>query len=411
MNVPPPQVASSAELFVLELGRALHTAGTPADRLEDALAHVTRRLALEAHVFSTPTALMVAFGPLASQRTHLLRVSPADVDLDHLDRLDGVARRVTRGELSPEGGIAAIEVICGESRRLGILGLLATHVVMAAAWARLFGGGLAEVAIAALIGLLVGALSVVWPRVTTGAPVLELLASVVASFLSGAAAVVLAHWQIPVSVYVATLAGVVALLPGFSLTVAVTELATRNLASGTARVTAAGMTLLQMAVGVALGERLATTVLGPVAAIAPDPLPAWTEVVALALSPFVVASFTRAPRRHLFAVLVVSVIGYGAARLGGDVLGRELGAFVGAFAVGLVSRIHAARQQCPQMITLVPAILLLVPGSFGFRSVSSFLGADVTSGIDAAMKMMLIAMAIAAGLLVAQAPGRRRASL
>jgi uncharacterized membrane protein YjjB (DUF3815 family) len=171
------------------------------------------------------------------------------------------------------------------------------------------------------------------------------------------------------------------------------------------------MTLVQMAVGVALGERLATTVLGPVTAVAPDPLPAWMEVVALALSPLVVASFTRAPRRHLFAVLVVSVVGYGAARLGGDVLGRELGAFVGAFAVGLVSRLHAAHRQCPQMITLVPAILLLVPGSFGFRSVSSFLGADVTSGIDAAIKMMLIAMAIAAGLLVAQAPGRSRASL
>lgn len=411
MNASPPPQTSRAELFVLELGRALHTAGTPADRLEAALARVTARLELEAQVFSTPTALMVAFGPRASQRTHLLRVEPADVDLDHLERLDGVARRVTHGELSPEGGIAAIEVICGELRPQGVLRLLATHVVLAAVWARLFGGGLAEVGLAALIGLMVGGLSVVWPRVTTGAPVLELLAAVVASLLSGVGAVVLGHAQIPVSVYVTTLAGVVALLPGFSLTVAVTELATRNLASGTARVTAAGMTLLQMAVGVALGERLAATALGPVAALAPDPLPAWTEFVALALSPFVVAAFTRAPRRHLLAVLVVSVAGYGAARIGGDVLGRELGAFAGAFAVGLVSRAHAARQRCPQMITLVPAILLLVPGSFGFRSVSSFLGADVTSGIDAAIKMMLIAMAIAAGLLVAQAPGRRRSSL
>ena len=37
-----------------------------------------------------------------------------------------------------------------------------------------------------------------------------------------------------------------------------------------------------------------------------------------------------------------------------------------------------------------------------------FLGADVTSGIDAAMRMLLIAMAISAGLLVAQAIGRPR---
>ena len=106
--------------------------------------------------------------------------------------------------------------------------------------------------------------------------------------------------------------------------------------------------------------------------------------------------------------MVVSIFGYFGARWGGQALGPELGAAVGAFVVGLASRAHAELSDCPQLVTLVPATLMLVPGSFGFRSVSLFLGSDVTSGIEAALRMLLIAMAISAGLLVAQAIGRPR---
>ena len=61
--------------------------------------------------------------------------------------------------------------------------------------------------------------------------------------------------------------------------------------------------------------------------------------------------------------------------------------------------------------TPVPGIMLLVPGSFGFRSVSSFLERDVLSGVESAFDMAQIAGALVGGLLFANALLRPRRSL
>lgn len=58
---------------------------------------------------------------------------------------------------------------------------------------------------------------------------------------------------------------------------------------------------------------------------------------------------------------------------------------------------------------IVPGILMLVPGSIGFRSISSLLGQDVVIGLKTAMAMLLVAVALAGGLLFANVvvPPRR----
>lgn len=391
------------EALVLALAQALHASGAPAHRLEETLGRLTRHLGLEAQFFSTPTALIVGFGPIAEQRVRLIRVVPGELNVGHLDRLDHVIRRVTKGHLTPEEGLAEIRQAPIETSPVV---MVLMYALLSATSARFFGGGWPEVVIGGGIGALVGLIAEVWPRITTGAPVLELLAAGTASFLVTGAAALMP--DTPISPYIATLSAVVGLLPGFSLTVAVTELATRHLASGTARMTAVAMTLLQLAVGVALGEKLGVAAFGSVPAVDPLALPKWTEGLALVLSPFILAVFVHAPMKRMTAIFFVGVAGYFGARVGSDVLGPELGASVGAFVIAMLSRLHAARYKAIQLVTLVPAFLLLVPGSFGFKSVSLFLGKDITSGIDAAIRMMLIAMAIAAGLLVAQAIAARR---
>ena len=49
----------------------------------------------------------------------------------------------------------------------------------------------------------------------------------------------------------------------------------------------------------------------------------------------------------------------------------------------------------------VPGILLLVPGSVGFRSLTSLLERQAVTGIETAFSMILTAMALVAGLLMA----------
>jgi len=82
--------------FVLRLGRALHTFGYSADRLEAVLTKCSERLGLKSQFFSTPTSIFVSFGEQEDQRTYLIRVEPGAVNLAKLADLD----IVTSGVLS-----------------------------------------------------------------------------------------------------------------------------------------------------------------------------------------------------------------------------------------------------------------------------------------------------------------------
>jgi uncharacterized membrane protein YjjP (DUF1212 family)/uncharacterized membrane protein YjjB (DUF3815 family) len=411
MRVEQEASRGTTEDFIIALASALHAAGTPAHRLEEMIEDVTEKLGHKAVVFSTPTMLMLGFGPYERQRTVLLRVSPVEVHLGRLDGLDHIARCVVGGVWTPGEGKAELEKAKQQPQRQKPIWLILTWLLLSATSARFFGGGLVEMGVAAVIGAVIGALAIAWPRLMTGAPIFELLGATVAAVIAGGAATLAAANGWTCSSYVAMLSGVVGLLPGFTLTVAVTELATRHLASGTARATAAATTLLQMAVGVALGGKIAEGVFGKTPLMSPEAMPSWTELALLAPAAAVMGVFCSTRKDRIVPIVIVSALGFYGARLGAEWLGPELGAAIGAFVVGLASRVHGALGECPQFLTLVPATLLLVPGSFGFRSVSLFLGENVTSGLDAALRMLLIAMSISAGLLVAQSIGRTRPGL
>src|SRR5512139_1858921 len=91
--------------FVLRAGRAFHRHGFSASRVEEVMVRLAERLGLPlAQIFSTPTSIMAAFGPLGSQRSHLLRVDPGSVNLTQVSQLDRLAIAVVQGELSPAEG-------------------------------------------------------------------------------------------------------------------------------------------------------------------------------------------------------------------------------------------------------------------------------------------------------------------
>ena len=82
---------------------------------------------------------------------------------------------------------------------------------------------------------------------------------------------------------------------------------------------------------------------------------------------------------------------------------------VGAFALGAMSNVYARWLGRPAQVVQVPAVFLLVPGSLGFRGMSSLLDRDTMNGVETLFAMFVVAIAIVAGLLVANAvvPPRR----
>lgn len=393
----PGRLPDEAVSFILRLGKALHTYGLAADALEEALSGVTRRLGLDAQFFTTPTAIFAAFGAPEEQSTHLIRVVPSEPNLGKLAALDAVTRAIHAGTITPREGIERVDaIIAARDPYDGAIAILSCGIASAAV-CRVLSGGMAEVAVAGLAGLLVGMVERATRRLPHSSYVYELFGSMtVAVFVS-----LLAAFGLSVSVSTATLAGVIILLPGLTLTVAMTELASRHLAAGTARLSGAFITFIAMAFGVAVGNRVAAALVGVAPAVAPEPLLEWTRWAGVAVAPLAFGIYLRARPRDLGWIWTAGIVGYVAVRLGADGLGPALGASIGSLTVGILANLFERRRHGPAAVALVPGVLLLVPGSIGYRSVASLLDENVVDGVSTGFSMIFTAMALAAGLLMA----------
>lgn len=400
-RAPDPRAA-----FILALGRALHAAGEPTHRIEDTLEEAAHQLGLQAQFFVTPTSMFVAFGPEDAQHTHLVRTTMSGTDLGKLARVDRVARQVNRKELTPTEGMARLEAMDAEPalthpwfRVLGV-------ALASACAARFVGGGLREVAVAGCTGLVLGLLSLLAARREAFARPYEPIAGFVAGVLVSAGAFALGG----ISYSRTVVASLVVLFPGMVLTTAMQELTVGHLSSGTARLMSAVTTFLGIGFGFAFAAEIVRQVLGAPPLLAADALPRWTEWGALVVASASFGLLLKAERRDLGWIILAAVVGYLTSRLGGRWLGPELGAFAGAFAVGLGSNLYARVFDRPEAITEVPGILVLVPGSIGFQGITAMLDNEVISGVETGFRMLLIAISLVAGLLISNLvlPTRRR---
>jgi uncharacterized membrane protein YjjB (DUF3815 family) len=65
------------------------------------------------------------------------------------------------------------------------------------------------------------------------------------------------------------------------------------------------------------------------------------------------------------------------------------------------STLYARTFNRPAAVPLVPGIMLLVPGSIGFGSLSRFIERDVVYAVETAFSMGLVGVALVTGLLLA----------
>ncbi len=385
--------------FTITLARALHRYGTPTHRLEEMMRMVLGRLGLEGVFFGMPTGMFVSFGRPEAHQTSLIRTEAVDVNLEKLSLLDELTERVIQGEIGPHRGADEVDTIVMAPPRYGAVVNIVCFCLASGTAARFFGGGWREMAAAAIIGMAIGMTAVLTGPNQNARRVFEMLAGVIASALATMAV----HIFPPCSSYVATLAGLIILIPGLTLTTAVTEIATGNLVSGTARLTGAALTFLEIGFGVALGGQIGRLFPSALSAASPEPLAGWTLWVALVASPFAFAVLLRARPRDAGWIMMACALGFGGARVGTWMLGPELGAFIGACALGIGGNLFARFLRRPAAVLLLPGLILLVPGSIGFGSLSKFMQRDVMSGVEAAFNVLLVAVALVTGLLLANA--------
>jgi uncharacterized membrane protein YjjP (DUF1212 family) len=407
-TTPPgePDAADPPEL-VMRLGRALHAAGSPAHRIEEGMEAASRRLGIIGQFFSTPTALFASFTDAqGARRTILERVQPGEVNLERMSDLDELLGRLVEGKLEAREAAAELRRFDAVAPRYGPLLTTLSFALASGAAAQFLGGGVREIVAATGVGLLTGIFASVAARAVALGRLFEPLAALLASLVATVAAAQLP----PLSAFLVTLAGLIVLVPGLTLTVSISELASSQLVSGSARLAGAVALFFAIALGVAVGSQLGAALVGGhpprVDAVPLGDLWRWAALLAAGLS-FTV--LLRARPRDVVWVLLAGVLAIEGVRLGAQLLGPQLGAFVGALLVGIGANLYARLLRRPAAVMQVPGLIVLVPGSLGFRSLAALLERDVLSGVQTAFATTLVAIALATGILLANVviPPRR----
>lgn len=380
--------------FIMKFAKALHTVGSPAHTLESVFMDMCQLLKIRGTVLSLPTSIVASFKDGDDEVARIERVEPMGVNLGKLSQVDSVAQELLRGQLTYEEANERLDAIFLARDPYGKRMTLAYFILYAVGFTVLIGGTWADFIGSFLVGCLIGLVSLFKPEGVS--PLLEAVMAILASF----ATYLLAKLIPDINVGVVILSSLVIFLPGLFITLAMAEIATQNLASGTARLVGGGMILLKLTFGVFIGSKFASWFHYPAMELEFSRMPWWLTLTILPVVAFMSLVSFKAERKDWKIVTLAGIFGYSCAKLGTFYLGPELGTFFGGVCVGAMSNIFARFSNRPSSIFQFPGIILLVPGSVGYRSLNFLFERNVVGGLDTAFTMVTLAMALVVGLFL-----------
>ena len=384
-------------VFLRALAEALHISGMPAHDLERQLNAIGQRLGVRVDCFAVLT--MITLNIVAddgSQRLEMIRLPVYDYNMTRLIALEKLS-----GELSSLDQLADCarqlkEIMAAPPLWRGwpyvLLGAL-----LSASVAVLLRGGWREV----LCGGLVGWLFVGTQQWLARNPRLGPAAPVILCALAALAAQILSLVFPGLAVFLTAVAGVVLLLPGFTLTIAMSELATQNLLAGSGRLVGACMLLFMMGAGLAIGNEIGQQLLPTARAGITGALPDWLIWPAIAAMGIALLGLLQVPLRAAHVLVGGCLVAWGAYAGVGAALGNIVGAFAGALAVATAGHLYHRLSGQPDILVKIPGLIVLVPGSMGFRGLHALMEQESIVGIGLLTEMLLTGAVLAVGLLLA----------
>jgi uncharacterized membrane protein YjjP (DUF1212 family) len=392
--------------LILNFGSALHRYGTNAPRIEAALTNIASSLGLEGNFFSTPTYLSLSIYDDEEQVTRNIRIQPGSVNLDKLTQLDELAIKICDENLDVKFAREKLKSIVSESNDHPKMLILTAFSIASLGLAIIFRGSYTDISLSAVLGAIVGALSIISSQSSKLGDVFEFLAAISCTLTA-----YIINQFIPFNFEVVVLASLIVIIPGLGVTVALTELATKNLVSGTARLMGAIIDMFKISFGVMIGVEISKIFFGEFNVLIGTKVPEFLIIPATVITAIAFNIIFRAQKRDTKWILLIGITAVASVYFTSLYLNKFLAVFLAGLIVGTVGNTFARLKNRPAMILVLPGIIFLVPGSIGFKSLSFLFQDEFVKGIGSGFHMMALATTIVAGLFFANLVVNPRRSL
>jgi uncharacterized membrane protein YjjP (DUF1212 family) len=398
--------------FLKKYARLLHSSGVPAHQFERMITALADQLGFNCQVLSSPTAIFLSFQyqddeddqrPIPMQ---LARMVPAAINLGNTAELYDIGNGLLDGNIATEQAYNKLkgwqptqlypmwlQIICW-----GLTGG-SVAVMLSASWAGIAAASL----VCAILGVVVTQASDVWREGS-----LEAIAALLSTFL-----VFTINQLVPgLDVFVVIMSSLIVLIPGLGLTMAVTELSTDHLASGSARLAGAVVTLMKLSLGVLIG----TVMVGwfgwssDITSLAQLPAPpAWFRWPALLAAAFSFAVLFSARRKDFHIAVLAAIVSYIVSRAGVAAGGLEFGVLLASMSVTILSNLYGRLFKQAGALIRVPGVILLVPGTIGYHGATALFLDSGENLTDTTLLALRLLIALVGGLLIGNSllPPRR----
>ena len=234
---------------VLDIGAQMLSSGAEISRVEDSIISMCHAFGAEpVECFAITYVIVVTIsGEHTAGLTEIRRIRAFDRNMYKLTQLNALSREICETPVTPEQAAEKLREI--ESRKsYSLLGKMGIFALISLSFTLFFGGSIRDMAVSALIGILIAPVETILSDSGMNRFVQVFLCSAVAGFLSIAMAGI---WR-GVSSELVSIGNITIFIPGVIFTCAIQEIFSNNMLSGLTRLGEAVITSLVIATGFVL---------------------------------------------------------------------------------------------------------------------------------------------------------------
>ena len=384
--------------LLLDMARALHAVALPANVVERRVRAMAEGLGLSAQILTLQTFVAAELRDNGTRRVEIRRI-PFDThwNLRRMGELAALSLQIAERRISIAGARAALQAITSRPNRYSRPLVLVAYAIYGAAVAARVGGGGLEMLVAALLGLVAGAIHFG----TLASITIDLQKSFLAAFVGTLCVFGATKVLPPFDAGRAIFGGITLLVPAMIVTIGLHELASESLESGVARLAYGLLRFLMLAFGIGGALNLAKLIAPWPAHVTAVALPMPVTLLAVAAGGLALVACLQGRPRDIPWIVFAAVLAYGTQEATKLLVGGRGSPFLAAFVVGAVACLQARLPGHFIATVMVPGLLQLAPGFLGTEAAFHLLQGGTGPGDTNFFDVLMVGLQLTTGLLVA----------